>query len=285
MLNIGLIGKTKILEPFAKRIQKNRNINIVGKASAGSKEQNSFHYSIPEFNKIEVIDRADAILIDNSNSQPFNLLSDIVKKSKHIFATEYLNLTVEECTQLLNLTNESKSVIQFVNPYFFTPAVHWLNRNLTTPTYLDISNFSADVESEGLFPMLLMFLGVTGLYPKKIGAVSFHSTQTESRFNNVRLEFGDASVVNLNYGDMDPLHEFKIRAYSPGQFITLNFTNKTFNCNNHPIDLSPFPKVDELDSFIDNILNKTHIISGIEDYLAVLQILQKINLKISQFSR
>ncbi|MCD6354405.1 MAG: hypothetical protein J7L95_02545 [Prolixibacteraceae bacterium] len=286
MQNIGLIGKTEILKPYTKQILKNQNFNIVGKASVGSSDQlNSFHFSIPELNKIEVIERADIILIDNSNLHPFDLLCDIVKKSKHIFATQYLNLTVDECVQLLKLTDESKTVIQFVNPYFFTPAVHWLNSNLAKPTFLDISNFSPDMESKGLLPMLLMFLGITGLSPKKISAVSFSSSQPESKFNNVRLEFGDASVVNLNYGDIDSLHEFKIRAYSPGQFVTLNFTNETYNFNNKPIDLSPFSEVNEFDSFIDSILNKAHTISGIEDYLAALQTLQKINVKIAQFSQ
>ena len=36
MYNIGLIGNTEFLEPFVKRIQKNKQVNIIGKASVGS---------------------------------------------------------------------------------------------------------------------------------------------------------------------------------------------------------------------------------------------------------
>ena len=66
MLNVGLIGNTEILEPFVKRLRENKNINIIGKASVGTSSQlNSFHFSIPEFNKVELIERADVIIMDN----------------------------------------------------------------------------------------------------------------------------------------------------------------------------------------------------------------------------
>jgi hypothetical protein len=285
MLNIGLIGNTKNLEPHVKRIQKNRKINIIGKSSVGINPQlNSFHFSIPEFNRIELIERADIILMDNTSLLPFKLLCDIVKKSKHIFTTEYLKLTIEECTQLVKLTNESGSVVQVSNPFYFTPAIQWLNKNVTTPVYVDISYFRPQIEEDSIFQLLMILLGVTGISPKKIGAIAFQSKETDSNFNNVRLEFNDASVVNLNYGRFEPLNEFKIKAYSPGQFVTLNFNNKTFQCHNKPIDFSPYSTTNEFDTFINTIVNKTRTVSSIEDYLIVLYAVQKINKKLNQFT-
>jgi hypothetical protein len=82
MLNIGLIGNTEFLEPFVKRIQKNKQVNVIGKASVGSSSAhlNSFHYSIPEINRVELIERSDILLIDSSLMLPFKILSDIVKR-------------------------------------------------------------------------------------------------------------------------------------------------------------------------------------------------------------
>ena len=95
-----------------KNIQKNKNVIVIGKSSVGTSDQlNSFHFSIPEFNRIELIERAEILLIDNSFFLPFDLLCSIVKKGKHIFATEYLNLTSDECSQLIKLSNESGSLI------------------------------------------------------------------------------------------------------------------------------------------------------------------------------
>lgn len=285
MLNIGLIGNTEILEPFVIRIRKNKNVNVIGKASVGSSAKiDSFHYSIPEINRIELIERADVLLVDNSSLLPFNILSDIVKKSKHIFTAGYLNISIDECTQLVKLANESGTVFQVSNPYFYTPAIQWMNNNVSLPIFIEVSDFTGIGEKdEKLYPIILMLLGLTGISPKKVGAVTFKSAPNKSDFTNVRLEFGDASVVNLNYGSIDSLEEFKFRAYSRNQFITFNFTKKTFVCNNVPINLTDFISVSEFDSFVNTIDKKTKKKSSIEDYLIAMHLIQKINKKVAQF--
>lgn len=285
MLNVGLIGNTEILEPYVKRFRENKNINVIGKASVGSSSQlNSFHFTIPEFNKVELIERADVLIIDNSSLMPFKILSEIVKKSKHAFTAGYLNLTIDECSQIVKLANESGSVVQVSNPYFFTPQIQWLSNNISTPVYLDILDFTKDnIHENLLYPIILMLLELTGISPKKVGAVTFNSNPNKSDFTNVRLEFGDASVVNISYGSLESLEEFKLRVYSRNKFINMNFSRNTFICNNNPIDLSDFEKDNEFDFFINTIQNKTKKKSCIEDYLIAMYLVQKINKKITQF--
>jgi hypothetical protein len=285
MLNVGLIGNTEILEPFVKRLRENKNINVIGKASVGSSAQlNSFHFSIPEFNKVELIERSDVLIMDNSSLMPFKVISDIVRKSKHVFTAGYLNLTIDECTQIVKLSNESGSVVQVSNPHFFTPSVQWLNNNISSPVYLDILDFTkSNINENLLYPIILMLLEITGISPKKVGAVTFNSNPNKSDFTNVRLEFGDASVVNISYGSLESLEEFKLRVYSRNQFINMNFTRSTAVCNNNPIDLSAFENVNEFNYFIDTIQNKAKKKSCIEDYLIAMYLVQKINKKITQF--
>jgi len=285
MLNIGLIGNTEILEPFVKRLRENKNINVVGKASIGSSSQlDSFHFSIPEFNRVELIERADVLIMDNSSLMPFKILTEIVKKSKHVFTAGYLNLTIDECTQIVKLANESGSIIQVSNPYFFRPAIQWLNNNISSPVYLDILDFTkANINENLLYPIILMLLEITGISPKKVGAVTFNSNPNKSDFTNVRLEFGDASVVNISYGSLESLEEFKLRVYSRNQFINMNFSRNTSICNNNPIDLSGFETVSEIDYFVDTIQNKARKKSCLEDYLIAMYLVQKINKKITQF--
>jgi len=285
MLNVGLIGNTEILEPFVKRLRENKNINVIGKASVGTSSQmNSFHFSIPEFNRVEVIERADVLIIDNSSSMPAKILTEIVKKSKHVFIAGYLNLTIDECTQIVKLANESGSVVQVSNPYFFSPQIKWLNNNISSPVYLDIQDFTnANNQENLLYPIILMLLDLTGISPKKVGAVTFNSNPNKSDFTNVRLEFGDASVVNISYGSLEPLEEFKIKVYSKNQFVNINFTRNTSICNNNPIDLSAFENANEFDYFIDTIQNKIKKKSCLEDYLIAMSLVSKINKKITQF--
>jgi len=285
MLNVGLIGNTDVLEPFVKRLRENKNINVIGKASVGSSSQlDSFHFTIPEFNRVEVIERADVIIIDNSSLMPFKVLSEIVKKSKHVFTAGYLNLTIDECTQIVKLANESGSVVQVSNPYFFTPQIQWLSQNISSPVFLDILDFTkANVNDNLLYPIILMLLEITGISPKKVGAVTFDSNSNISDFTNVRLEFGDASVVNISYGALESLEEFKIRVYSRNKFINMNFTRNTFISNNNAIDLTDFNNANEFDYFIDTIQNKIKKKSCLEDYLIAMHLVKKINKKITQF--
>lgn len=285
MLNVGLIGNTEILEPYVTNIKKNTEINVIGKASIGTSAQlNSFHFSIPEFNRVELIERADVILMDNSTPAPFKFMRDIITKSKHIFCAEYPDLTIKECTELNKLMNESRSVIQVSNPYLFSPAIQWMNKNITTPAFIDYSNFERNVTNQkSLYPMLLMLLGTTGISPKKIGAVTFPG-YNNSEFTNVRLEFSDASVVNLNFGSLESLKNFKLRIYSDNQFATFNFTKQKFLCDNKPIEFESLLEINELDIFIDSILGKVKKTSTLEDYLIAMHVAQKINKKITQFS-
>lgn len=126
----------------------------------------------------------------------------------------YLDLTIDECTQIVKLTNESGSVVQVSNPLFFKPAIQWLNNNILSPVYVDILDFTKINNNENLlYPIILMLIELTGISPKKVGAVTFNSNTNQSDFTNVRLEFGDASVVNISYGSLESLEEFKIRVF------------------------------------------------------------------------
>jgi hypothetical protein len=285
MLNVGLIGNTVVLEPFVKRLRENKNINVIGKSSVGSSSKlDSFHYTIPEFNRIELIERADVLIIDNSSLMPFKVLSEIVRKSKHAFTAGYLNLTTDECSQIVKLANESGSVVQVSNPYFFTPQIQWLASNISSPVYVDILEFTRTETNEKLlYPVLLMLIEITGISPKKVGAATFNSVPNLSEFTNIRLEFGDASIVNLNYGSIESTEEFLINAYSKNKFINMNFTDNTCFCNNEPVDMSEIKYANEFEYFIDTITNKTKKKSCIEDYLIAMHLVQKINKKINQF--
>lgn len=285
MLNIGIVGNTEVLEPYVKDIQRNKNVNVIGKSSVGTSTQlNSFHFSIPEFNRVELIERAEILLVDNSFLLPFDLLCSIVKKGKHIFATEYLNLTVEECSQLIKLSNESGSLIQVSNPFYYTSAIQFINQNLSAPLFIDVSKFSNDVRLKNvLFPLLLMLKDITGLMPKKVGAISFQTEKDQSYFTNLRLEFGNASVVNISFGNRMQNNKFEIEAYSKDQFISLDITKGLYQINQKGTDLSESNEVGELDSFIDSIQNQDQKTSNLEEYQLTLILFQTINKKISQF--
>ncbi len=286
MLNFGIIGDLKLLEPYIKHVQKLKNVQVIGKSSVGINVQpESFQFTIPEFNRIELMSRSDVLLISNFSLFPFAILCEMVKNSKHIFAVEYPKLTVEECQQLIKLTGEAKTVFQIVNPFYYLPAVQWLNDNLNFPAFLDVTYFNTGFHKKNsLFALLLMLKHISGFDAKKIGAVTFQPAQNNFEFYNLRLEFGDASVVNINCGRVETANEFKIKAFTKEQFVSLNFINKTFTCNNSSIDLKNYLHIHEFDNFMNAVLNNNKKVTGMQDYHDVLQAVNKIEKKITQFS-
>lgn len=284
MLNIGIIGDIKLMEPYINHIRKNNNAQIIGKSSVGIHAQSdTFRFTIPEFNRVELIDRADVLLINNFSILRFSVLCDIVKKSKHIFTTVYPDISIEECSHLVKLTIEAKTIFQFINPLSYQSAIQWLGKNIKYPAYINISYIN-NLPDNDLLKLLSMLKGITTFDFRKIGAVLYHDVQTQSEFNNVRFQYGDGTIVNLNYGSLGSLDEFIIKVYSENQFVSLNFNSKSYSCNNTFIDLKPFPALNELDIFIETVNGKNSEITNIEDYLAMIEAVQEINKKISQFS-
>lgn len=286
MLNVGLIGDIKVLEPFTKKAQENPEIHITGKSSVGTQPKpGSFRLQAPEFNRIELIERSDALFINRFSLLPFSLLCEMVKKSKHFFAASYPNLSPAEISQLAKLAHEAKTVIQVANPFYYMPAVQWMVKNLKKPAYIDIQYFSSEnPENHTLLQLLLMLKDITGTLPKKIGAVSFNSRPANSIFHNVQLDYGDGSVICINFGKMDISSRFEIKVYMNNLFAELDLINEKHTVNNLPVNSFEFIKADEIDSFLNAILQNRKVATDIETYSYALQSAALIQEKLDRYT-
>ncbi len=285
MLNLGFIGDIKLLEPYIKRIQKNLKIHIAGKSSIGLKSDDDFRFSVPEFNRIELIERSDILVITHFSLLPFDLICKAVKRGKHIFAADYPGYNIPEFEELDKLAKEANIVFQFSNPLLNHPAVYWMKNNIKPPAYWEITCFKKENDKkENLQVSLLMMLqGMINISPKKISAMAFKAPSILSEFINLRIDFGNAAVVNLNYGTQ-PSDEFTIRAFAPDMVASLNFITKNFIFNKSKIDQGRIKFADEFDLFIENTQAKRFRVTEIDDYMKVLQNMSLINSKLSQFS-
>lgn len=286
MLNLGLIGDIQLLEPFTKGAQSHPGIYIAGKSSVGiHQKQDNFRLSAPEFNRLELIERSDALLINRFSLLPFQLLCDIVKKSKHFFATSYPRLTLDECAQLTSLAHEAKTVIQVVNPFYYLPAVQWLNKNLKKPAFIEVTCFNNEIPgTDTLIQLLLMLKDVAGTAPKKTNAFSFQSTPANAVFNSVQMEQTNGSVVTIHFGTTTSKNEFLIKTYARDQFTVLDITKNQFTCNHSPINLVPYAKASETDAFINSIVKTKQTDTGIEDYSSVIQMTETIQSKLDRYT-
>jgi hypothetical protein len=284
MLQLGLIGDFQQLEPFVKRAQEHPDVIITGKSSVGTQPQpGRYKLQVPEFNRMELIDRSDALLINKFSLLSFQLVCDMVKKSKHIFATSYPDLSVSECAQLVKLANEAKTVIQIVNPFYYIPAVQWMNNNISKPFFMNISFFGKEQsQNDFLLQKLLMLQDFMGTGPKKTTAVSFQY-DLKNIFNNVHLEFGDGSVIQINFGQSEINEDFQIKSYADKQFVVLDIFKNNFLLNNMPLEVNTHTQKDETLNFIASILQTKKAITDIEKYAVALQIKHNISAKLNRY--
>ncbi len=266
------------MEHHAKKAMEHSEVYVAGKSSVGTRtEPENYHLSVPEFNRIELIERADALIINRFTLLPFQQLCDMVKRSKHFLAVTYPELTIDECTHLAKLIDEAQTVVQFSNPFSYLPAVRWLNRNLKKPAFIEV--FCFEKESFGTnkkLQLLLMLADVTRSKPKKIRAVAYRSEPAGGDYTNLQLEYDNGLVVSFHTGKNEQVQEFKIKSYAFDQFTEINLTKGSSHCNHQTIDLSPFKKGDETDAFIQAVLKKNINTTGINEYLLALQTLRQI---------
>ncbi|SHF66942.1 Predicted dehydrogenase [Mariniphaga anaerophila] len=286
MLNLGLIGDIQLLDAFIQKAQKHREVHITGKSSVGTPSKPGHtRYSVPEFNRIELIERSDVLLINRFSLLPFDLLCDMVKKSKHFFATSYPELTSNECNQIAKLAEEAQTIIQVTNPFYYTPAIQWLNANVKQPSLIEVSHFSDEQPADDiLVGLILMLKNSAGTTPKKINAVSFRSAPADSEINSIQMEFGNGTRVNICYGKMSTESEFRIKTFANNQFTDFDFIRNQYFCNNIPLDLSELEEKEETNDFLNSIILKKQNTTNIEDYSAVIQTVQRIKSKLDHFS-
>lgn len=286
MLNVGLIGDIKLLEPFIQKAQHNPEVHITGKSSVGTQPKPaSFKLQVPEFNRIELIERSDALFINRFSLLPFHLLCEMVKKSKHIFALGYPDLKPSELDQLAKLAQEAKTVIQVNNPFYYLPSLQWLVKNFKKPAYVDVHYFGNEAPDKNtLLQLLLMFKDTAGALPKKTGAISFDSAKADSTFYNVQLDYGDGSVINLNFGKSALARRFEINLYMHNRFAQLDLINEKYMVNNHPVNSSEIEKADETDAFITSVFKHRKAVTDIETYSIALQTLQLIQEKLDRYT-
>jgi hypothetical protein len=284
MLNIGLIGDIKKLDTYIANIRKNSNLHISGKSSIGTRtHKDDYLISIPEFNRIELIERSDVLLINYFSLLPFNLVQKIIKKGKHIFTADYPEFDLKDCSDLVKLVEEAGISFQVFNPFFNFPAIQWLKDNIKAPAFFDISYFKNDNDSnKTLIELLMMAERLTRLSPKKIEALSFRSDSDQTDFNNLRLDYSSSTVINLNFGKKKS-DEFVVKAYASGNNAFLDLNSNTFLYNSAVPNLTPYNSKDEFNTFINNILHKKEPVTDLANYLAAIYTFTQAKSKLSRF--
>lgn len=284
MLNIGLIGNINAIEKQAEKLKKYPDLRIQGKASAGTKDGHSeYDFSIPEYNRVELIERCDAVILEGSSLVPYSLITDAIKRNKHIFFFGYPDFTGKQCQELLKLIEEAGTVVQITNPLFYNSSVQWMVHHTSLPFYLsvDINKPHSEYTSKVLWDILFLVTKMGQTLPRKIK--TFHAGHKENayQFTNIRNEYSDSSVLDLNLTMDEKSRKYRFKVISADNFFELNLINHQISRKNRTVHIKKSEIVKEYESFFKAIIKKQLPLTGISEYFVVLQIVEEINGKIS----
>lgn len=280
MINIGIIGNINELNTLVHEISQNHH--LVGYAST-SRSLSNTQYSIAEMNKIELIERSDALILDDSVNAPYPLMRDIIKRTKHIFFYGTPNLSINECEELGRLTLEAGTILQIYNPYYFHEATQWINQNVRPPIFAELTQCIHEFNPKTLSSALLTFLQIPGITPKKISAQTFINS-TATSFTIIKLDYNNASTLNLHFITPADENKAQLKIYAHQHFTIIDFTKNKFIVNNKNIPLLNAYNNGGFHAFLESINTGSAATSTIDDYHAILLLTDAIFKKLTLLS-
>jgi len=281
MIRVGLIGKIDAIESMVSLMGSCPDAHVIGKASSGFLNRlESPKYSIPELSRADLVEKADALILTEGAKLSAEHLYEVIKKSKPIFTSDYLTLTPGELYEVEKLLNESNTVFQYHNPFYYHPVIQWIRHHFQVPAYFDM-NYMTDsmLDRNQIVKLLMLPVGFLGVNPLKFRHTSLMSPDESPGFINIRFEYSDSSVINFNIGFRNPVKEFTIRAFSGKQNLLCNLLTGLIEYDQKTIQPEKINQFQELADFFGSVTGKTPVRTGIPQYGSILRTVAEIGRK------
>jgi hypothetical protein len=284
MLKIGLIGNLGSIVTHIGQLKNIKDIQLIGKSSVGMMEEPQGKYlSIPECNRKELVEKADFLIVENSNLLFPDLIKVAIKDNKHLYITDLPEISPEQCLELLKLAEEAKTMVHICNYPGSESFTNWLNENWKEPAYLSLFESLPALPDKLLYltKYLLFALSLFKSAPQKIRVSGIHQPDSAFYFINVRLDFPSYSTFNLEML-VQSIGSRNIKIVLPGKFLTSDFTSTKAILNQKEITLPPSrfnPVVELLHKYgTHNFFAESNLNMYYSTLLTLRDVLRKIEL-------
>ena len=231
MLKIGIVGNLNAMVHLMQLLKNIRGIQVIGKSSVGVMDQpDAKAVSIPEYNRHELFDIADILIIENAQILQFDLIKAAVKNNKHLYFIDPPDLAPEACQELLKLSEEARTAVYVRNPLMTESLTFWISQNLVEPVYLGFFESVPElVDRKALLVKYLLYAQMLfGNTPQKIRAGGIHQTGSAFGFVHLRFDYSNSSTLSLEF-----LQNTKatrtVKVAMPGKYLEGNcLTGKAF---------------------------------------------------------
>lgn len=318
MLKVGVFGVGHLGKFHLNNWKEIENVKVVGIMDTDETmaENVAEQYDVKRFTSADkLIDACDIVDIVVPTQFHYDLCIKAIRKGKHVFVEKPLANTVEEAKTIVNMVNEANIKFQVGHVERFNPAFLALKDIDLHPMFIEVHRLAQfnprGTEVSVVLDLMIhdidIILSLVKGNVRNISASGVAVMTDTPDIANVRIEFDNGCVANLTSSRISMKKMRKMRLFQKDAYIGIDFLEKsaeiirikeeddensfcfdletpngtkTIAVNNPEVVESNAIK-NELQSFVDSIINDTPtVVSEMDGYAAMEvahQIISKIN--------
>jgi predicted dehydrogenase len=233
MIKIGIVGANESSRRHIMQLKLVPDFEIVGLFDHDVENARLLadEFQIPFFETLQdMLNRADAVDIASPVGTHFKYASQSIMQSVHVLLNGLLSEDIREAKQLNDLAIEANVCLKILHEEKFHPEIKALRRLVKKPTYIECNRFKNKVLSISndsiIFGMVLLdvdlLISIVGSNVRKVVSNASKVFNEYADFINVRIEFENGCIANINCGNFEKADSDSISVYQKNELITLD---------------------------------------------------------------
>jgi predicted dehydrogenase len=192
-------------------------------------------YGIKRFDNVQdLLDAVDCVDIVTPTLSHFELASQALRKSKHVFIEKPVTETVDEARMLMGLAREADVKVQVGHVERFNPAFQAAVPYFNKPMFIETHRLAQFNPRGTDVPVVLdlmihdldIILSVVKSGIKRISASGVAVVSDTPDITNARIEFDNGCVANLTASRISMKNMRKSRFFQKDAYISVDFLTK-----------------------------------------------------------
>jgi predicted dehydrogenase len=237
MVRIGVLGAGHLGKIHIKLLKEIKDASLIGfydsnEATAVAVEKELGVKRFPDLDSL--FNEVDAVDIVTPTLSHFELASQAIKKSKHIFVEKPLTNSLEEARQLLAFVEEAHIKAQVGHVERFNPAFLSVKNYDLRPVFIEthrLAQFNPRGTDVAVVLDLMIhdidiILQIVKSPVKRISASGVAVISNSPDIANARIEFDNGCVANITASRMSLKVMRKMRIFQRDAYISIDFSEK-----------------------------------------------------------
>jgi predicted dehydrogenase len=233
MIKIGIVGANELSKRHISHFTDIPEFELVGLFDHDEDNAKliSEQCGIRYFSDLNVMmEFVDAVDILSPVGTHYKYASSAIMQSKHVLLNGLISEDIREARSLNELAIEANVNLKILHEEKLHPELRTFKKMVKKPYYVECKRFKNKVLSISndslVFGMLLhdidMLITLIGSNVRKVVANGASLFNAYTDFLNVRLEFENGCVANVNCGNFDSIEEDCIKVYQKNEALSLN---------------------------------------------------------------